>query len=356
MAQECDTSQGGTVERGPYLGFAAHFAISLRLATDTATVDEVVARVGLPHPLKQPSDTRITVVQEAAFIEAVSEASGDIDFALLTGLKLAVGTALPGYISQNSETLRDALMGAAKVLPLVRPGCDFCLEELGNVATVRLTISDPALHSYPRHREALFAGVIGQIRSFTARPFHPELLAFRHSRMAVGPAVRSSLMCPVEFGAEHSEMLINTPVLDRPIRGRDGSLHSLLVHHGELLSASLTQDEVSFAERVELHVQEALSSGNLPDADSIARSMGVSRRTLSRRLLEAETSFADILSHVRLRFAARELRETDRQIGEISWQLGYSNQSAFATAFRRVTGLTPREFRSGEGVLPDLAG
>ncbi|MCR9062137.1 MAG: helix-turn-helix transcriptional regulator, partial [Rhodobacteraceae bacterium] len=60
---------------------------------------------------------------------------------------------------------------------------------------------------------------------------------------------------------------------------------------------------------------------------------------------EAETSFGDILSRVRLKIASRELRDTDRQIGDIAYRLGYASQASFSTAFRKATGYAPRDFR-----------
>ncbi|WP_269101724.1 AraC family transcriptional regulator [Mangrovicoccus ximenensis] len=309
-------------------------------------VGAAARRADLSDPLRLEAGTVIDLLQEAAFVEAAAEITGDIDFGFLAGLALSIGTSLPGYISEHSRTLRDALKDAAQVLPQVRPGMDFALEELGNVATLQLRLSDPRLQEFPRHREAVFAGVIGQIRSFTARPFHPELLRFRHERVPPGREARAGLGCDVAFGVAATEMLMGLPVLDRPIRGRNDGLRALLVSHGELLEAQGRAHEASFAERVELFVQQALAS-EVPALDKVARELGVSRRTLSRRLAEEETSFADILAHVRLRLAAAELRATSRPVGEIGLRLGYATASAFSTAFRKASGMTPRAYRSG---------
>ena len=164
------------------MGLLQHVALMLQQRTDAATVGHVADKTGTPHPFRTDADTRISIHQEAAFVEAACVAADDIDFGIAAGLALDHGTSLPGYISEHSKTLRHALQDAARLLPLVRPGMDFAVAEPGNAASLRLTLSDPALYQYPRHVECVYAGVIGQIRAFTMRPFFPEQLSFQHDR------------------------------------------------------------------------------------------------------------------------------------------------------------------------------
>lgn len=342
MGQRTTTGGNGHLK----MGLIRHFALQLRERSGAATVRALANEVGIPDPLQEESDFPVTPIQEAAFLQGAADAAGDIDFGFVAGAALSVSPALPSYIAEHSKTLGDGIVDAIRFMPLLRPGMKIVLETPGNVAAVRLTLSDPALLAFPRQQEAFYAGMIGQIRSFTARPFNPEALSFRHDRVPLGQAARKALGCAVEFGAEQNEMLIGLPVLDRPIRGRDDGLRALLVAHGELLESSAEDLGLGFAERVELFVQRSLPADIMPDAEAAARELGVSRRTLSRKLAVSGTSFADILSKVRLKVAARELLETDRQVGEIAWRLGYNNQANFSTAFRRLTGLTPSEFRS----------
>ncbi len=341
----------GPARPGPTIGFVQHVALQLRAAAGLAAVREAAARADLADPLRAEADAVIDLLQEAAFVEAAAEASGDIDFGFHAGLSLSIGTSLPGYISEHSRTVRDALVDAARLLPQIRPGMDFTLEELGNVATLQLRLSDARLKDFPRHREAVFAAVTGQIRSFTARPFHPDLLRFRHERAPADKAVRARLGCDIVFGAGTTEMLMGLQALDRPIRGRDDGLRALLVSHGELLETLAGEHGTSFAERVELYIQKSLAE-KAPSVEACARDLGVSRRTLARRLAESETSFADILAHVRLRLAAAELRATSRPVGEIGLRMGYATASAFSTAFRKASGMTPKAYRAGLSAGP----
>jgi AraC-like DNA-binding protein len=80
----------------------------------------------------------------------------------------------------------------------------------------------------------------------------------------------------------------------------------------------------------------------------VARRLGVSARTLQRRLGEQGTSFAAIVDEVRRDLARREVALGKRSFGEIAFLLGFSQASAFDRAFRRWTGSTPSAYRRSE--------
>lgn len=350
----CKTGEGAepVIIGHPTIGLSRVIAQTLRSHHGIQAVDEAARRVGLPNPLSAPADLRIPLAKETAFAQAAAEVSGDIDIGFLGGLSLSIAVGLPGYISSTSQTLEDAFRDAFRFYPLIRPGMALSLVDLGNAMSLRLTLSDPGLNEFPRHQEATIAAIVGQIRAYTARSFYPDALSFQHDRRAAGQAVRTGFGCAVTFGTNHTEMLFPREALRREIRGRDDALRAILVHHGELLESQARALGLGLAERVALHVQESLPK-HVPNAEETARALGLSRRTLSRRLRESETSFADILTEVRMRVAARQLQETDRQIAEIAWRLGYSSASAFSVAFRCATGLSPSAFRKSDATLPE---
>jgi AraC-like DNA-binding protein len=82
-------------------------------------------------------------------------------------------------------------------------------------------------------------------------------------------------------------------------------------------------------------------------ASEVARRLGVSARTLSRKLHEEDLAFTDILNELRAALAQRYLLDRELPISEIAWLLGYREVSSFTHAFRRWCGTTPRQFRHG---------
>ena len=76
-----------------------------------------------------------------------------------------------------------------------------------------------------------------------------------------------------------------------------------------------------------------------------ADSLGVSRRTLGRRLSSEDLTFTGVLEKLRSDLAKQYLKENDLSISTIAWLLGYPEISAFTRAFKRWTGMTPWQMR-----------
>ncbi len=97
-----------------------------------------------------------------------------------------------------------------------------------------------------------------------------------------------------------------------------------------------------------LKVRQALwseLSGGKPTIGKIADVLGLSVRTLQRRLHEDGTSFANVLEDFRRDMSVRLLRDRGLAVYEVAFLLGYSEPSTFFRAFRRWVGMAPQEFR-----------
>jgi AraC-like DNA-binding protein len=81
-------------------------------------------------------------------------------------------------------------------------------------------------------------------------------------------------------------------------------------------------------------------------AGEIARRLGISQRTLARRLSSEGLTFSGVLEKLKSDLAERYLTDGELSISQIAWLLGYQEVSALTHAFKRWTGKTPREARS----------
>jgi len=79
---------------------------------------------------------------------------------------------------------------------------------------------------------------------------------------------------------------------------------------------------------------------------ALAARIGMSERTLQRKLSGQGTSHQKLLDEMRRELALRYLRDPNIAICEAAYLLGFSESSAFHRAFKRWTGATPSEFRS----------
>jgi AraC-like DNA-binding protein len=128
-----------------------------------------------------------------------------------------------------------------------------------------------------------------------------------------------------------------------PIHSADAALRDVLESRAKEI---VTADEASIDDLGQIRrlVAEELPSMDV-SAENLARKMGVSERTLHRRLAAAGTSVRDVVEQVREGLARTYLADPQRGIAEIATLLGYSDQRAFARAFRRWTGETPGDHR-----------
>jgi AraC-like DNA-binding protein len=79
--------------------------------------------------------------------------------------------------------------------------------------------------------------------------------------------------------------------------------------------------------------------------DAVAQTLGMSSRTLARRLTAEGLSFGEILDRLRSDLAAHYLREANLSISQIAWLVGYQGVSAFSHSYKRWTGISPKRMR-----------
>ena len=104
------------------------------------------------------------------------------------------------------------------------------------------------------------------------------------------------------------------------------------------------QNGTGLVPKVERLVVDLLPKGTAR-AKVIATELGMSDRTFSRRLADEGTSFDEILDRLRHDLAQRYITGSDLSLSEISFELGYANQPAFTTAFKRWSGKSPSDLR-----------
>jgi transcriptional regulator GlxA family with amidase domain len=95
---------------------------------------------------------------------------------------------------------------------------------------------------------------------------------------------------------------------------------------------------------VELSLEFLLQQGDT-DVDSLAALIGMSRRSLQRHLRRQGESYARLLDRVRLKRARRLLATSSTKVIDVAFEVGYSDPSHFARAFRRWAGVAPSTYR-----------
>lgn len=307
---------------------------------------EAVPPDALDELEKRDADERVPIQLVHDMLTAAIFMTGDEDIGLKAARELGMGAlgALE-YAASSASTIRDSTATIARYMHLLNDGLDIAVEPRGEHVAVRLHnafVFPPAAEDF-----ALAAFHVGVRERFQDVEID-YTVCFQHD--APRSTAEYKAMFPggrLHFGAELSGFLLPAGALDAALPTRDPQLHSVIRRHAELLLADLPKVE-TFAQRVRQRVVQELDAGE-SSAPRIAKLLGVSQRTLNRKLELEGTSYKSLLDEVRRGLALRYTTGSDLLLSEIATRLGFSHAAAFNRAFKRWTGKAPLEYRRQHG-------
>lgn len=305
--------------------------------------DALLAAAGIaPRALEDP-DARLESRQADALWRVAYEASRDPLLALRAAVATPFGSyRVIDYLGVTGATLGEGLRRVAAYFPIVDPrGRLRVLEEPRGVALVFTAAAGGAL---PPPAEEYTLGVIWS-RVRYAAVSEPRLAEVRFSFPRPADPHEHARIFGVEprFGAPEAALVFTRASWDAPARMKDPALFELLERHARALAEDAPGSD-DLASRVRAAIAADLP-GREPTIASVARRLATSARTLQRRLAAEGSSFARLVDAVRRQRAEAFLRAGDVSVAEVSWLVGFSEQSAFTRAFRRWTGRSPSELR-----------
>jgi AraC-like DNA-binding protein len=248
-----------------------------------------------------------------------------------------------GDLALHAPTLRAAVDVFERFQGLVvdGPGCK--LYEQGNAAIFRYDFPRGPLACNRLRAEFAMAGVLRLIRRFA--PGGPPVRAvfFEHARPEYDREYARVFGGAERFEHEFTGIELDRDVLDHQTRPPHAELYSVLE---SLACRKLTRAmrEPGHAARVKDYLT-AHALGAIPHMSQVARALGVSTRSLRRRLAEEDVSYTELLDEARATAAKRLLEDPRRSIYETAYAMGFSDATAFHRAFKRWTGLTPTQYR-----------
>ena len=196
------------------------------------------------------------------------------------------------------------------------------------------------------HRTADEAGIVAFlklceiIKRERVRPLKVELVFPRETRRDY---LEEFLDCPVSWGNEEERFYFSRETFEEAL---PGSIPDVLDSTSRIAERYLeTLDQGKVATEVRRLLIQMLPSGKA-DQDSIAGRLYRSTSTLQRQLTAEGTNYRDILESTRRNLAEHYLREGDYTQAEIAFMIGFSDQSNFARAFKRWTGMSPGQFQT----------
>lgn len=268
-----------------------------------------------------------------------------------TTLPLRVGASMRsddygpfGFAWKSAPTLRGSFERAARYALVLTSVAGYEVEDCLGGAFMHLHREGERRLGMRLSNEATLASIVAISREVSSQPVRPEAVYLKHAAPRDTAGHEAYFQCPVHFDSDMDAIRVSRRALLTPNRVGDPSIARFF---DTLLSAEVRtlDDTVPLDRRVRDRVSTALSGG-VPALSEVARELGMSGRTLQRRLAAEDTSFQSLVDEARRRLAMRLLgQDAEVALTEVTFMTGFSDQSAFTRAFRRWTGQTPGAFR-----------
>lgn len=317
-----------------------------RIGLDT---EALLARAGIERGGLDDPDVRIGADRADSVWREAYLASGDVALALRAAEQTPFGAfRVLDYLGASGATVGEGLRRVAAYFPLVDSRAQLAVEErVGGPVTLAVRGTGGVVVP-PEAQEYTLAILVSRVRQVARAPEVEIQVRFTFQRPAHAREHVRVLGVEPEYDAALSALVLGRATWDAPTSGRDARLFAALDEHAGALLAGTPAGSDDAGRRRAAIAEELPGRG--PSLASVARRLRTSSRTLQRRLEAAGTSFAAQVDQVRRERAEAFLRAPDVSIAEVSWLLGFAEQSAFTRAFRRWTGATPTAWRRARSV------
>jgi AraC-like DNA-binding protein len=333
-----------TVSAG-YAGNLMQFAVAK--GADAALLAE---RSGItPDDLADP-DNRVPMARYVALMKAARELCDASALALDLGAeKDFKEISVVGLICYAAPTMGAALMELNRFSRLAAEvdipvsGGRFQLTPIDGELWLVDMRSDP--NDFPEMTEATWSRFISETRRhFPDAPF-ARAVHVTHEAPSHAADYERVLKVPVTFGSDKNAIMIDPSWLSIELHQPNRYVFGVLSEHADRLLKSL-EKATTVRGQVESLAIPPLHTGDLA-MDDVARRMGMSRPSLYRRLKEEGVSFEALIDDLRHRMALHYLGGKKASVNETAYLVGFSDPSSFSRAFKRWTGSSPRNRKSG---------
>lgn len=305
--------------------------------------DAFLRSLGVDPATVTAPDARIPNATYLYIQDAAAEYVGDPCFGLHMGEYAEAGSwSILGYMMMNCRTLGEAAEKSARYSRIIGN----LIEARAELAGSRLRLvyfTPPHAPEMSRHCfESAFASSVRMMRSLTGQPISPLAVTFTYAEPACPDEYRRVFGCPVTFEEADNSLTFALEVGNTPILMANPMLLAHFEHYAEDFLAQMQRPEE--VTRTVTRIILARLDDETLSIDTVAREMAVSVRTLQNRLEAEGVVFSDLLRDIRRQLAQKYLCE-NYTVEQITYLLGFSEPSVFRKAFKKWSGVTPREYR-----------
>jgi AraC-like DNA-binding protein len=307
------------------------------------TAETLLGPFGLDEAALEAPEARLPVGLTREIVARARELTGEAGLGVLIGLETHTNTyGFLSFATMSATNLGEALEILVRYSRAVTTAFTFRLNRTGDVAA--LVVDEEC--DLGEARDAVVLGLVIGLRAvgcaLTGRkPWRPIDVSLPeppyHARFA-------HLVPEVRFSQPVNQIVLLESDLGLPLLTPDRAAFRLAIERCEHSIRSL-----GLSEGLERRALTVLERDGTLSFDRVATALGVSPRTLKRRLAESGATFSDLVEKTRRERALLLLRSPDLSLDDVAERLGYSTVSNFVRAFRRWTTMTPSAYRKANG-------
>jgi AraC-like DNA-binding protein len=331
-------------------GFAARQAIAA-LRTHNIEVAPLLQRVGLSERILDNRQHRISAVAQVKLLECAAEALGDSAFGLHLAQQANLRRAgLLFYITSAARTIGETLRLYERYCRIVNEAVRVKLSPVQNGVVIEVNFVGISRHLFRQNAEFVLAASLKGMRENVGRNVRPVRVTFAHARNSNLEEFERFFGCPVEYGSASDQWSFSNATLAVPLITGDPYLLETLQPFCDEAARERNTAVGTLRSSVENQAQKLLPHGKA-NRQAVARALGISERTLSRKLADEGTTYEELVDHLRRSLAFQYIKARSISLSQIAWLLGYEGSTSFSHAFARWTGRSPSAVRK-EKELP----
>lgn len=257
-----------------------------------------------------------------------------------------------GYGSMFCDTIIDALNFNEKYQRLTQELGRTHIEIRGDSAAIVWTpFSEDNEYMRPI-TDAVFGGyfTIGTWMTWVQHKKFQSKVSFRHGSVPYADEFSNAFGCEIDFNASENALLIPRVLAESKLPQRNPAMVNIISRRLDEAMIQYGQAENIVSQTYEC--LESLLPRGAPTIVQVADILGLTERTLRRKLRSEETSFRQILEEVRRVSCEIHMRDKTMTLSHVAQSLGYSEQSAFTRAFRTWYGEPPARYFSKQTDAP----
>lgn len=248
-----------------------------------------------------------------------------------------------GLSWKTSWRARDIFERTARYSVLITDRGDMQVTDSGD--STHITVNR-AVHrmGQARSNEATFAVGVNMMRMVTQHDISPTRVTFIHRAPEDITNYTDFFNCDVRFSQKTNTLSFLNKDLDIPTITADKGISKFLIERMEEEKEGMEQQADQLVVDISTLIKNALPSG-IPSMQDVSKHLGMSSRTLTRRLVKSNITFRQLIKNAQEEIAKYLLYSSNQSISEIAFLTGFSEQSAFNRAFKKWTDQTPMEYR-----------